>query len=131
MKPFFSLVLLCVDDLKCEEGPSFYSLRMVSLLRYFRKHYMQLPPLALNAPQRKVGLGGARGGAAHPGLHAWPLPLACGLLGGPGPLSEVWMHFASILLECAFWFVNFVEFSYLCLQNMYIPKLMENVSCKP
>jgi len=47
------------------------------------------------------------------------------------PKPEVWMRFASILLDYAFWFAQFGQFLHLFLQNMYIPKLMENVSWKP
>jgi len=68
-----SVALLLLQNvympLECEEGGSFYSLKMVGLLRYFRKHRMQPPPRALNSPPEK---GGARGGVGAPGGAATP-----------------------------------------------------------
>jgi hypothetical protein len=46
------------------------------------------------------------------------------------PNCEVWLGFALVLLEYAFVIMHFDVFSLIALQNMYIPKLMENVSCK-
>ena len=91
---------------------------------------------------RKVGPGEARGGAGalgvrpHPGLRTWPPPLVCGLLVGPRlllcwcfdrRLKFGWV-FAYVLLECAFSVVHFSVFSHDALQNMYVPKLVENFS---
>ena len=54
-----SVALLLLQNvympLECEEGGSFYSLKMVGLLRYFRKHRMQPPPRALIVPPEKYG----------------------------------------------------------------------------
>ena len=131
------------DPLKCEEGASFYSLRMVGLLRYFRKHHMQPPPHALNAPLEKGGPYRVRGGVAAPwATHlattfgmwapgwAWSSPdlLLCWCSALMGSMNGL---FACVLVEYAFSFVHFGVFSCIALQNMYIPKLMENVSCKP
>ena len=40
------------------------------------------------------------------------------------------MGFACVLLECAFSVAHFSVFSRVALQNIYVPKLMENVSQK-
>ena len=47
------------------------------------------------------------------------------------PGVEYKWAFAYVLLECAFSVVHFGAFSRVALQNMYIRKLVENVSCKP
>jgi hypothetical protein len=39
--------------------------------------------------------------------------------------------FAYVFLECAFLVAHFGVFSCIAMQDIYIPKLMENVSCKP
>ena len=93
----------------------------------------------------KVGPSGAGGGAPtpwvrpHPRPAYSPPPCSGGLQARPGwflrrysglKLKFGWA-FAYVLLEYAFFIVHFGEFSYLCLQNMYIPKLVENVSYKP
>ena len=87
---------------------------------------------------RKVGPGGARGGATAP----WVACLATAFgVWAPGwawasavlvfcPSVEYVWAFAYILLEYAFLIAHFGVFSYLCLQNMYTPQLVENVSCK-
>jgi hypothetical protein len=46
------------------------------------------------------------------------------------PNCVVWTGLL-VLLKYAFWKAYFDVFPLLCLQNMYIPKLVENVSCKP
>ena len=103
---------------------------------------MQPPPRALNAPPEK---GGARGGVGAPGGAATPwaarLATAFGMW-PPGwdkasamlvfcPILKYEWVFVYVLLEYAFLIAHFGEFSYLCLQNMYIPNLVKNVSCKP
>ena len=117
---------------------------MVGLLRYFRKHRMQPPLGALIAPPEQGGLSRVGGGTPapwvrpHPGLARSPPP-CFGLLARPGWLPhwcsgrsvEFWMGLLVVLLERAFLIVHFGVFSCIALQNIYIPKLMENVSCKP
>jgi len=88
--------------------------------------------------QSKVGLGQAGGGAPAP----WLSPVATALLWhaagwawSPSPpvfwfSCKVWLGFACCfaqirLLKSAFWC-----FSCLCLQNIQVPKLVENVSDK-
>ena len=89
--------------------------------------------------QRNVGPGEARGGAATP--RATCLDTAFSLW-APGwarasamlvfyPDVEYEWAFAYVLLECAFSVIYFGAFTCVALQNMYIPKLMENMSCKP
>ena len=97
-----ALLLQVYDDLKCEEGASFYSLRRSVLVRYFRKLLMQPPPRAFNAPLEKGRARPSQGhcGRTHLGLRAWPPPLACGLHGGPGPLSR-WYFGPSLKFGCA------------------------------
>ena len=143
MKLFFSLALLCVDS-ECEEGASFYILRMVSLLRYFRKHRMQPPPRALIAPLEQGWVERSWVWCAYTmGVAApWASPLTTTLLRWVAgwawmaptlvfwPKFEVWMGFDCVLLECAFSIAHFGAFSHIALQNMYIPKLVENVSYK-
>ena len=46
-----------------------------------------------------------------------------------GVLAQVW-SMNGLLLEYAFLIAHFGVFSLVALQNMYIPKLMENVSYK-
>ena len=89
--------------------------------------------------QRNAGPGGARGGAPAP----WATRLATAFgVWAPGwawastvmvfcPIMEYEWAFAYVLLECAFSVAHFGACSHVALQNMYIPKLMENVSCKP
>ena len=45
-----------------------------------------------------------------------------------GPNSSVVLGFACVLLECTFSVAHFSSFSRVALQNIYVPKLMENVS---
>jgi len=47
------------------------------------------------------------------------------------PDVEYEWDFAYVLLEYAFMVTYFGAFSCVALQNMYIPKLMENMSCNP
>ena len=87
----------------------------------------------------KVGLDGARGGAAAP----WAGPLATAFLWWVGgwawmaptmvfwPKCGVWMGLLLFCLNAPFWLRLFVTFSRVALQNMFIPKLLENVSYKP
>ena len=44
------------------------------------------------------------------------------------PKFRDWMGFACVLLECAFLVVHFSVFSRVALQNIFVPKLVENVS---
>ena len=101
---------------------------------------MQLPSPVLNALPEQGGTGLELGVVrAHPRLAQSPLSCSGGLLARPGwlprwcssPILKFVWAFASILLECAFLIAHFGEFSYLGLQNMYIPNLVKNVSCKP
>ena len=124
------------DDDECGEGASFYSLSMTVCSCILGKHRMEPPPHALNASLEKCGARWSQGVRAHLGcvrtLGVWAPSQAWAssvLVFYPGVEFE-W-DFAYILLECTFLIVHFGVFSYLCLQNMYTPKLMENVSCKP
>ena len=74
----------------------------------------------------------------HSGWRLPTPPSLGGLLGGPrplpcwcsGPSVEYEWAFAFVLLEYAFLIAHFGVFSLVALQNMYILKLMENVSYK-
>ena len=45
-----------------------------------------------------------------------------------GPDLEFGWAFACVLLECSFLIAHFSVLSLVALQNIYVPKLMENVS---
>ena len=105
----------CVWSSQMWRGASFYSLRMVGLLRYFRKHRMQPPPRALNAPpekgraKRSWGWCGRTMGCA-PGHRLWRVGSWLGLglcCASVLPRCEIWMGFCICfawmrLLDCAF-----------------------------
>ena len=52
-------------SLECDEEDSFYSLKMVGLLRYFRTHCMQPPPGALIVPHEQGGVERSWGQCGH------------------------------------------------------------------
>jgi hypothetical protein len=63
----------------------------------------------------------------------WASPLITALLWwvvGWAPLLTFGWAFAFVLLKCTFLIVHFDMFSHAVLQNIYTPKLVENVSCK-
>ena len=102
---------------------------------------MQPPPRALNAPLEEGGARRSWGqcGRTQDVAAPWAARLAAFGVWAPDwawafavlvfclGVKYEWA-FAYVLLECAFLIAHFGVFSHIVQQNMYIPKLMENVS---
>jgi hypothetical protein len=100
---------------------------------------MQPPPRALNAPPEKYGARISQGLCARTlgytlGHRLWPVGSWLAL--GAFPLvsqsiCKVKWAFVFVLLKYVTWEAYFDAFPCLCLQNIYIPKLVEMLVIMP